>query len=79
MSKFDTPLRGRDPGLLRDPDDISEDSEMMLLGNPRDSGGVAGVQDTATLRGNQPGTTTEEEQQDDPAVEETNPLTPSLH
>ena len=79
MSEFDTPLRERDPGLLRDADDISEDSEMMLLGNPRDSGGGAGVQDTAALRGNQPGTTTEEEQQDDPAVEETNPLTPSLH
>ena len=24
MSEFDTPLRERDPGLLRDPDDISE-------------------------------------------------------
>ena len=79
MSEFDTPLRERDPGLLRDPDDVSEDSETMLLGNPRNSGGGAGVQDTAALRENQPDTTTEEEQQDDPAVEETNPLTPSLH
>ena len=79
MSEFDTPLRGRDPGLFRDPDDTSEDSETMLRGNPRDGGGGAGVQDTATLRGNQPGTTAEEEQQDDSADVGTNPLTPSLH